>query len=302
MERTSILYKARRSAQVAAHRLLPDELLCELYSKAVLKHTVNLRDPQTFNEKIQWLKLHYYPNTPLVVRGADKFRVRSYIAERGYADLLVPLLGDWSDAKSIRWDRLPEQFVLKCNHGCAYNIVCDDLAHFDRAAAARQLRQWMHEDFGAFNIELHYSKIKPHIICEKYLGACITDYKFFCFNGVPKYMYVSSDLIHDRQAHIGFFYLDGTKMPLTRDDYAPIDSISALPSFFPQMKQVAEALCRDFPFVRVDFFLADQTFYFAELTFTPSAGMMIFNPPEYDLAWGQELDIHDLVAAYEEKR
>ena len=143
---------------------------------------------------------------------------------------------------------------------------------------------------GAFNIEKHYSKIVPHITCEEYLGECITDYKFFCFNGEPKYIYVSSDLIHDRQAQIGFFYLDGTKMPLIRDDYAPMN-IEELPPFFENMKKDAEVLCEDFPFVRVDFFVANNTYYFAELTFTPSGGMMPFNPDKYDLKWGENLDI-----------
>ena len=148
----------------------------------------------------------------------------------------------------------------------------------------------MKEDFGAFNIETHYSQIKPHITCEEFLGDCIVDYKFFCFNGEPKYIYVSSDLIHDREAQIGFFYLDGTKMPLIRDDYAPMD-IENLPPFFDEMKKSAQILCKDFPFVRVDFFIANGRYYFAELTFTPSGGMMPFNPDKYDLEWGKLIDL-----------
>lgn len=203
-------------------------------------------------------------------------------------------MGVWDRAEDIDWDKLPEKFVLKCNHGCAYNIICEDKSNFNKQAAIKQLNEWLDEDFGAFNIELHYSQIKHHrIIAEEFLGSCITDYKFFCFNGEPKFIYVSNDLIHDRQAQIGFFYLDGSKMPLTRDDYTDIPSVN-LPVFFSQMLEMAKDLSKDFPFVRVDFFLANDRYYFAELTFTPGAGMMPFNPEKYDLEWGKMLNIEDL--------
>ena len=225
---------------------------------------------------------------------ADKYAVREYIKEKGYKDTLTPLLGVWDRAEDIDWDKLPEKFVLKCNHGCAYNIICEDKSKFDKQAAIKQLNEWLGEDFGAFNIELHYSQIKHHrIIAEEFLGSCITDYKFFCFNGEPKFIYVSNDLIHDRQAQIGFFYLDGSKMPLTRDDYTDIPSVN-LPVFFSQMLEMAKDLSKDFPFVRVDFFLANDRYYFAELTFTPGAGMMPFNPEKFDLEWGKMLDIEEL--------
>lgn len=290
MERDSVLYKIRRKGQVLAHRIIPDEWLCRIYSRILLKKKVDLKNPKTFNEKIQWLKLHNYPVNNLVVNGADKYKVREYVKNKGLEKILVPMLGDWDTPEEIDWDKLPNKFVLKCNHGCAYNILCSDKSLFNRKDAMKKMKKWMKEDFGSFNIETHYSKIKPHITCEEYLGDCIIDYKFFCFNGVPKYIYISSDLVHDRQAQIGFYYLDGKKMPLIRDDYAPMD-IEEFPPFFGEMKEAAKILCRDFMFVRVDFFLANDTYYFAELTFTPSGGMMPFNPDRYDLEWGKELDI-----------
>ncbi len=291
MKRDSVLYKIRRKGQVLAHHLLPDEAMARLYSRAVLKEKINLKDPKTFNEKIQWLKIHSHPNNPLVVQCADKFAVRKYIEQKGLGKRLVPLIGAWERPEDIDWDSFPNKFVLKCNHGCAYNIICSDKSKFDRNAAVRQLRKWLKEDFGAYNIELHYSKIKPRMItCEEYLGESIVDYKFFCFNGLPKYIYVSTDLVHDRQARIGFYYLDGRKMPLIRDDYAPMN-VDKFPEFFDEMKKDATTLCQDFPFVRVDFFVTKDTYYFAELTFTPAAGMMPFNPLKYDMEWGKELDI-----------
>lgn len=291
MERDSILYKVRRKGQVVAQKFVPAETMSRLYSRIVLKKDVNLKEPKTFNEKIQWCKIHYYPNNELVIKGADKYAVRDYVKEKGLENILVPLLGNWENPNDIEWNKLPAKFVLKCNHGCAYNLLCPDKEKLDKVATIKQLKEWLKEDFGAFNIELHYSKIKPRMVtCEEYLGDCITDYKFFCFNGKPEYIYVSNDLIHDRQAQIGFFYLDGTKMPLRRDDYTDIESVE-LPSFFDEMKKAAEILCADFPFVRVDFFLANDTYYFAELTFTPGGGMMPFNPNKYDLEWGEKLNL-----------
>lgn len=301
MERDSYIYKLRRRGQAVAHRCFSDELMSKIYFKIVLGKSLNLKDPKTFNEKIQWCKLNYYPRSKRVVTCTDKYAVRKYIKKKGYEQTLTPLLGAWDDANEIEWDKLPKQFVLKCNHGCAYNIIVPDKETADRRKIIAQLNSWLKEDFGAFNIEIHYSKIKPRkIICEKFLGENITDYKFFCFNGVPKCIYVSNDLIHDRQAQIGFFNLDGTKMPLTRDDYTDIPEVT-LPEFFPEMLDMAEDLSKEFPFVRVDFFLANNTYYFAELTFTPGAGMMPFNPEKYDMEWGKMLDITQVMKKYGKK-
>lgn len=291
MERDSFLYRVRRKSQVFAHKFISNETMSKIYYKVVLHKRLNLKNPQSFNEKIQWMKLYYYPKNSLVINGADKYKVREYIEQKGYGSKLVPLLGVWDRAENIEWNELPERFVLKCNHGCAYNIVVADKKDLDKIATERKLNEWLKEDFGAFNIELHYSAIKHHrIICEEFLGDKITDYKFFCFNGEPYCIYVSNDLIHDRQAQIGFFYLDGKKMPLRRDDYADIPEVT-LPAFFSEMKVAAEVLSKDFPFVRVDFFVANNTWYFAELTFTPGAGMMPFNPEYYDLEWGSFINI-----------
>ena len=295
MERDSLLYKTRRTGQVIAHKIFPNEVMSKIYFKIVLGKKLNLDSPQTFNEKIQWLKLYYFPKSNSVVKCADKYAVRDYIKNKGYENTLTPLIGSWNNTSEIDWDILPKKFVFKCNHGCAYNIVVTNKEKVDKSAIIKQLNTWMKEDFGAFNIELHYSKIKPRkIICEEFLGENITDYKFFCFNGEPKYIYVSNDLIHDRQAQIGFFYLDGSKMPLTRDDYTDIPEVK-LPRFYNEMIEMSKALSKDFPFVRVDFFIANNRYYFAELTFTPGAGMMPFNPEKYDLEWGKMIDLSSII-------
>lgn len=295
MKRSSPIYKFRRKCQLLASKIASPEMLSRIYTKAVLKKDVDLKNPQTFNEKIQWMKIHAYPRMPLVVKCADKYAVRFYLKEKCLENSCVPILGAWNNAKDIKWEKLPQKFVLKCNHGCAYNILVPDKNQLDKKRVVKQLNKWIKEDFGAFNIERHYSQIKPRmIICEEFLGDCISDYKFFCFNGEPKFIYVSSNLIHDREAQIGFFYLNGQKMPLVRKDYSDIPSVT-LPDFFNEMLEEAKILCKDFPFVRVDFFIANGRYYFAELTFTPSGGMMPFDPEHFDLDWGKMLDIDSLL-------
>lgn len=291
MERDSVLYKTRRKCQTIAHRIFSDEMMSKFYYKVVLGEKLNLKNPQTFNEKLQWLKLNYWPNNKLAIQCADKYAVRDYIKTKGYGETLTPLIGNWTNADDIDFGKLPKQFVLKCNHGCAYNIVVSDKDKINTDDIKRQLSAWLEEDFGAFNIELHYSQIKPHrIVCEEFLGEKLIDYKFFCFNGEPKFIYVSTDLVHDRQAQLGFFNLDGTKIPLKRDDYADIPEIQ-FPDYFNEMLSMAKDLAADFPFVRADFFLANDRYYFAELTFTPGACMMPFNPKKYDSEWGSLLNL-----------
>lgn len=296
MNRESILYKIRRKGQVIAHRVLPNEILSKIYFKIVLGKKLNLINPRTFNEKIQWLKLYYLPQNKNVIACTDKYSVRDYLKNKGYGKFLTPLLGNWDKSEDINWDTLPKSFVLKCTHGCAYNIIVQDKYLANEKVIKKQLNTWLREDFGAFNIEIHYSKIEHRrIICEEFLGNDIIDYKFFCFNGEPRYMYISKDLIHDRQAQIGFFYLDGTKMPMKRDDYKDLTA-AILPSFFSEMVNIAKDLSKEFPFVRVDFFVTNNRFYFAELTFTPGGGMMPFNPEKYDLEWGSMLNITGIMA------
>lgn len=291
MDRNSVCYKIRRKAQVVAYHILPKKTLSCIYYRILVHDKLNLKEPRTLNEKLQWLKLYYFPNNALAVKCTDKYQVREYIKSKGYADYLTGLIGAWERVEDIEWDKLPNRFVLKCTHGCAYNILCKDKRLFDYNGAKKKLKKWLREDFAAFNVEPHYGKINPRrIIAEEYLGDTIIDYKFFCFNGKPQFFYVSSDLIHDRQAKMGFFEMDGTKIPLIRNDYEDIGQIE-MPKCLPQMIEAAEKLSEDFPFVRVDFFLIEDTFKFAELTFTPASGYMSISPRRYDYKWGELLKL-----------
>lgn len=294
MNRDSIVYKTRRKLQVLAYHIIPKKVLSGIYYRILLHEKMNLKNPKYLNEKLQWLKLNYYPHNSLAIKCTDKYQVREYIENKGYGSYLTGLIGEWTSVDDVDWESLPQQFVLKCTHGCAYNILCKNKNIFDFDDAKKKLSKWLKEDFSAFNVEPHYGIIQPRrIIAEEYLGDVIIDYKFFCFNGKPEFFYVSSDLINDRQAKMGFFEMNGTKIPLIRDDYEDI-GILEMPKCLKEMIEAAKVLSKDFPFVRVDFFLVGESFKFAELTFSPASGYMPINPKEYDLKWGNLLDLPEV--------
>ena len=289
MERDSFIYKARRKIQVVAHKLFSNEFMSKLYFKIVLKEKLDLKNPRTFNEKLQWLKLYYYPQNDLAVKCADKYRVREYIKDKEYENTLVPLLGAWDNVEDIDWDSLPNKFVLKCNHGCAYNIVCNDKTEFDRIKAKKQLNTWLKEDFGAFNIEPHYSNIKKHkITCEEFLGDNLVDYKFFCFNGKVEYIVFDGDRY---KKHKRNFYDKNWNYLDIKSDCENFGDIIKKPIALEQMKSIAEKLSQDFSFVRVDLYWINNKIYFGELTFYPWSGYVQFYPDEFDYTLGKKFNI-----------
>lgn len=290
MNDRGIKYKIRRKLQVLAYNITTPEFVSKLYFRLLLKYKLNLKNPKTFNEKVQWLKLYEWPKNELAIKCSDKYRVREYIKEKGMEAYLNDLYGVWSNANDIDFDKLPNQFALKCNHGCGYNIICDDKSTINEKETKKTLNEWLKEKFGKFNAEPHYDKIEPRIICEKYLGGNITDYKFYCFNGKVEFMYIASGFGKGIEEQISFFDKNGQKAPYSRSDY-PIKEDAELPEKFEEMKQLSEELAKDFVFVRVDWFEENEKIYFGELTFTPCGGLMKIEPKEYDGKWGSLLKI-----------
>lgn len=290
MQNKKIIYKIRRKIQVFTYNITSPEFVSKLYFRILLKYKLNLKKPKTFNEKLQWLKLYEWPNNELAIKCSDKYRVREYIKEKNKEKYLNDLYGVWDNADDIDFSQLPQQFVLKCNHGCGYNIICDDVNKIDIKVTKKLLNNWLKEKFGKFNAEPHYDKIEPKIICEKFLGGNITDYKFFCFNGKVEFMYIASGFGNGIEEQISFFDKNGNKAPYKRLDY-PVKNDAELPNDFNEMKKLSEELSEDFPFVRVDWFEENGRIYFGELTFTPCGGLMKIEPQEYDLMWGELLKI-----------
>lgn len=275
------------------------DLSCKIMYRAFLKKNPDLDNPKSFNEKICWLKLNVFPYDKTVIDLADKLKARSYITQKGYADILVPLIGVWDRADDIKWDELPNKFVLKCNHGAAYNILCKDKNKLNIKVTVKKLKKWMAEDFGLVSAERHYSKIERKIICEKFIEGEIEDYKFFCFNGNVRFYYVSRIKNGDFHNMVcDFFMPDGTPADFYRTDHQRFELLQNPPENLQEMLKIAQDLSSGFLFVRVDLMRAGNKIYFTEMTFTPSAGMMPLLPEGTDERLGKLLDLKQYKKVY----
>lgn len=238
---------------------------------------LNLDNPRTFNEKIQWLKL--YNSTPIKTRLADKYLVRDWVKEKIGEQYLIPLLGVYDKFEDIDFAKLPNQFVIKCNHGCAYNIIVKDKSKLDLAEAKAKLDKWLHENF-AFKAgyELHYRDIKPKIIIEKYMedeSGELRDYKFMCFNGKVELILVDQDRYSGHKRNV----YDNNWILQKYSDFPNIKEDIKKPNELETIKSLAHNLSKYFNFVRVDFYITNKKIYFGEMTFTPASGTLKF--PNY---------------------
>ncbi len=255
------------------------------------RRPLSLTNPVTLNEKLQWLKLKRYGKDPLVIQCADKYRVREYVEKAGFGHTLNPLLGVWEKASDIPWESLPEAFVLKCNHGCGYNLLCPDKSRLDIPTARKTLEGWMNTEFWENLAEIHYRSIPKRIIAEAYLGDALLDYKIYCFQGKAQFLLVCAQRDAGKPKFY-FFDRDWKLCPLTRDGKeAPEGFTLPRPERLEEMLQCAESLAAPFPFVRVDLYHVDGRIVFGELTFTPSGALDASRLPETDRMFGDMLHI-----------
>lgn len=243
---------------------------------------LDLEKPKTYNQKLQWYKLFY--RDPLMIQGADKYRVRDYIQKKGYGHLLNELYGVYGNAKDIDFSTLPNEFVLKTTNAMGTNILIPDKTKVSENEVKKQLNQWLKKKplqiwFGR---EWAYEKIKPQIICEEYIdsrGFDLTDYKIHCFNGEPEVIQVSLD----RESDLRVNYFDKSWSPIeARQTYPNKKGVINKPQEFDQMLDIARELSKDFPYVRVDLYNIQEKIIFGELTFYSSAGFSKFKPKEFN--------------------
>ena len=294
MKKNSALYKFRRKIQVLAFNIFSPETLSKFYFKLLMKSKLHLDNPVTFNEKIQWLKLYDYPFNDLIIKCTDKYAVREYVSSKGLNDILNDIIFVTSDTSKIEWDKLPDKFAVKCTHGCGYNIIVDDKSTLNKKKTTRALNKWMKEKFGKFNAELHYNEIEPRIICEKYLGKNLVDYKFYCFNGEPKFLYMSTGFNDWKDIKVTFYNIDKSEAEFGRTDYKKLN-INCFPEHYEEMVEIAKVLSKDFLFVRVDLYEFEDKVYFGELTFTPAGGLMKIEPESYDKLFGSFINLDELI-------
>ena len=266
---------------------MPDREYLQRRFQAEFGKSLNLDSPQTFNEKLQWLKL--YNRKPEYTMMVDKYKVREYIAQELGEEYLIPLLGVWDDPDEIDFDALPDQFVLKCNHNSGLGMcICKDKSKLDISKVRAELRKGLKENYYIRYREWPYKDVPRKIIAEKYMvddSNCgeLTDYKFFCFNGVPKFMYISND--NSENATTDFFDMEFNHLDMRMKD-PNSNVIPPKPYLFNEMKVIAEKLSQGIPFVRVDLYVIGGNIYFGELTFFHNAGFCSIHPEHWEKTLG----------------
>ena len=272
---------------------IPDAVYLRYLYRKIFGRRLNLRRPRLLSEKVQWLKLH--DRRPEYTALSDKAAVKDIVAERLGAGFVIPTLGVWDRVADIDWDALPERFVLKCTHDSGSVVVCRSRASFDRDAAIRSLSEALKRNFYLSAREWAYKDIKPQIIAEPYLDdghpEGLTDYKFFCFSGEPRFAYVSRGLEDHATARMSFVLPDWTPAPMRRSDFTPFDELPPRPDGLDTMLDASRKLSAGIPYVRVDFYQVGAKVLFSEMTFYPCGGFMPLENEEQDLAAGEMLEL-----------
>jgi hypothetical protein len=281
-----LAWRARRVLADA----VPDRVVLARRFKRIFGRRLNLRNPQTLNEKLHWMMLYYRP--PLMSQLADKYAVRPYVAERVGPHILNELYGAWDRGGDIDFSRFPDTFVLKVNWGWRMNLFCPDKAAFDMEAARRQLAVWMRRSHYWHNREWVYKDITPRIVCERLLTdpvwASPTDYGFHCFGGEPRFLRVHTD--RARQRGSDTFDLQWQRPPFGVSR-PPSGRLFPRPSNFDEMVACARSLSRGWPYVRVDLYSIEGRTVFGEMSWHPAAGASRFIPESYDRYWGDQLTL-----------
>lgn len=256
----------------------------------VVGYRPNLNNPQTFNEKIQWLKLHDFK--PEYTQLVDKYMVKQYVKEKIGDEYITPTLGIWDNFDDIRFDELPEKFVLKCTHDSGSMVVCNDKKEFNREAARTKLNSKLQFNYFWVTRERPYKNVERKIIAEKFLenkNGEMIDYKFLCANGKVKYIFTCSDRNTEKGLHVNFYTTDWSPLPFERHYHKREREIEK-PDQLEEMIELSEKLAVGLKFVRVDFYLVDERIYFSELTFYPGGGMEEFTPQEWDYELGKMIN------------
>lgn len=259
---------------------------------------LHLKNPKSFNEKLQWLKIYDYK--PEYTKLVDKLAVKNYVESRVGDEYIIPTLAVWDSVEDIDWDSLPNQFVLKTTHGgggCGV-IVCSDKTKFDKIKAKNKLKKSMRTNAGQTYREKPYLNVPRKIIAEKYIAdqvisnsensADLRDYKFFCFNGKVKFFKI--DFGRFVEHHANYYSPKGDLLPFGEVACQPdISHVENMPNNLSEMIRLAETLSANYKFLRVDLYNVNGKIFFGELTFYPAAGMGTFIPEEWDEKLGNLL-------------
>lgn len=280
-------------SQLGFYRHTDDRRYLEKLYRATFGKELNLENPQTFNEKLQWLKL--YDRKPIYTTMVDKYAAKEYVADKIGEEYIIPTLGVWDKFDDIDFDALPDQFVLKCTHDSGGLAICRNKKTFDIAAARKKINRCLKRNYYYTFREWPYKNVKPRIIAEKYMvdesGYELKDYKIFCFDGQPKIMFIATDRANpEEETKFDFFDMEFNHLPFQNGHPNAKKSIMQ-PKGFKKMKELAAKLSAGIPQVRVDFYDIDGKVYFGELTFSHWSGFVPFDPEEWDYKLGAWIDL-----------
>lgn len=289
--------KARNFLYKKTKKMNPDKYESELAKIYALKmgKRLNLKNPLTFTEKIQWLKLN--DATPLKTTLTDKYMVREWICEKIGEQYLIPILGVWDSFDEIDLNSLPKSFVLKTNHGSGWNVIIKNKEMADWKQIKNKFDNWMSLNFAFIaGFQMQYLNIKPKIIAEEYIENGkdnLYDYKIYCFNGKPEYIQVVGNRNSDtHKGKESFYNIHWLKQPFTSGVNPPYEMEKPKPDNLDEMLSIAQKLSQDFIFVRVDLYKLDNgEIKFGEMTFTPNSGFNKWTPQKMDMLLGEKINI-----------
>lgn len=272
--------------------IISDTFFLKLKWERIMGYPLNLSNPQTFNEKLQWLKL--YNRKPEFTQMVDKIEAKKFVAGIIGEEYIIPTIAIYNRVEDIDFDSLPNQFVLKCTHDSGGIVICKDKAKLDKNAALIKLRKGLKTNFYYLNREWPYKNVKPRIIAEKYMtdnDGELKDYKFFCFDGEPRMMFVASDRFNpNEETKFDFFDMDYIHQPFT-NGHPNAKTKPNKPQGFEEMKHLARNLSKGIPQVRIDFYEIDGIIYFGEITFFHWSGFVKFEPKEWDYKLGEMIEL-----------
>lgn len=268
-------------------KFLPPPTYVKIYYRYYTGKKLDLKNPIEFNEKIQWLKVYY--KDPQLTKLVDKYSVREYVNATIGKQYLNELIGVYDKAGDVNFDALPNRFVIKGVHGCHFNLIVPDKTKLNIFKSRWLMRKWLSKNqYYRGGLEWAYKNVPPRIIAETYLEEVgkesVNDYKFFCFGGKPEFVQVDQDRF---EGHNRCFYnMDWEKQPFITQGFKRFEGNMPVPDNFEEMKEVAQRLAGDFPFVRVDLYNLGGKILFGELTFYPADGRKDFEPESYNKILG----------------
>ncbi len=269
---------------------IPDKMFLKYQYHYIFGKRLNLRHPKSFNEKLQWLKL--YDHNPLYTTLVDKYAVKEWVANRIGEQYVIPTFAVYDNTEQIDLSKLPDRFVLKCTHDSGSVVICKDKRTFDFDAAKQILTQGLKNDFYKKHREWPYKNVTKRIIAEELIDDSesngLIDYKFFCFSGIPRIMYISNDQAN--HPHTDFFDMSFNTLPIRLKDPNSIVP-PPRPHSFDEMKSLASVLSSGIPHVRVDFYISNGHVYFGEMTFFHNGGFTPFKPKEWNTVIGEMISL-----------